>query len=174
MSQMKFRLRGRMLLSLVFLLLGAVSTTFVAVASLNYVQLYPALSQLDVGLSKISFGNSLTAHVVVNNPVDYNGIAISRGTLSIYFLSGNDYLFKNSTIMDEANLNTAVAAHALTTWDWTINLSANQTSMLTSFYTAHNQNVTAHYFLVLSVATFLQGQAGTIPYQKEDQLPLLY
>jgi hypothetical protein len=170
---MKFRLDGKMLLSSVFLLLGAASTTFVAVASLNYIQLYPALSQLDVGLSKILFGNSLTAHVVVSNPVDYTGLTITRGTLSIYFLSGNDYLFKNSTVSDEANLNAAVAPHGNTTWDWTVNLSANRTSTLASFYAAHNQNVTAHYVLVLSVASFLQGQAGTVPYQKESQLPLL-
>ncbi|HVH14749.1 MAG TPA: hypothetical protein VNA15_03405 [Candidatus Angelobacter sp.] len=171
---MKFHVDSRMLLSSIFLLLGAGSTVFVAVASLNYVQLYPATSSLEVTLSKILYRNGLTASVIVSNPVDYTGLTVTRGSLSIYFLSGSDYLFKNSTISDSVNLHTAIAARADTAWDWTINLSANQTSTLASFYTSHNQNVTAHYSLLLVVASFLQGQAGATPYAKEDQVPLLH
>ena len=171
---MKFQLDARMLLSTVFLLLGVASMVFIAAASLNYIQLYPAVSRLQVSLSRIFFGSGLTASVDVSNPVDYTGLTITGGSLSIYFLSGSDYLFKNSTISDSVNLHTAIAPHTVTAWDWPIRLSANQTSALASFYTAHNQNVTAHYSLLLKVASFLQGQAGTIPYQNDSQIPLLH
>jgi len=156
-----------------FLFLSIASSIFILTASLNYNKLYPALSQLDVGVSKISFGNQIDASIFVSNPVDYTGLTVTETSLLAYFLSGNDYLFKNSTISDSNNSNRPVAPHANTTWAWTITLSASQSSALATFYSTHNNNVTAHYFLSVSVATFLQAQVGASSFQKEAQLPLL-
>jgi hypothetical protein len=170
---MKFRFDTRVILSCGFVALSVASGVFIVIASLNYNQLYPALSQLDVGVSKISFGNQIDASIFVSNPVDYTGLTVTGAILTAYFLSGNDYLFKNSTISGSTNSNRPIPPHADTMWDWNITLSSTQSSALSSFYTTHNNNVTAHYFLTVSVATFLQTQIGTSPFQKEAQLPLL-
>jgi hypothetical protein len=169
---MKFQLTRVRVLSLILVAMGVASSIFIAVASLNYGKLYPAISQLGIGVSEISFGNSLAVRIFVSNPVDYTGLVAQAAQIHLYFSSGTSSLFQNNTITDSIYFNTPIASSGNTTLDWTLHLSTNQTVSLTNFY-HNNQNVVANYSLSLGVASFLQGQAGSSTYEKEGEVPLL-
>ena len=176
---MKFQLQPRTIISSAFLLLSVASAAFLVTASLNYVQLFPAISQLNTGVSRIVFENSAQAvlvHVYVNNPVDYTGLNILTSSVSVYFFSSanaSDTLFKDSPITDESNTNRPITSQATTAWDWTLVLRGNQTTAIAAFYTTHNSNVVARYSLSLNVVSFLSAASGPVPFQSADNVTLL-
>lgn len=175
---MKFQFQPRIILSSAFLLLSLGSVAFIVTASLNYVRLIPAFSQLNVGVSGIAFENAastVTAHIYVNNSIDYTGLSIVTGSLSIYFFSSTNASsnqFKDVPLTDESNTNRPIAPNALTIWDWTLQLRGNQTSLAVSFVMAHNGSVVAHYFLSLNAVSFLEGVSGPTAFQQEGNATL--
>lgn len=175
---MKFQFQPRLILSSAFLLLSLGSTVFIVAASLNYVQLIPAFSRLNVGVSRIAFQNTaetVIAHIYANNSVDYVGMSIITGSLSVYFFSStnaSNALFKGTPVTDEFNTNTPIAPSAITSWDWTLHLRGNQTSLVNAFFMAQNGNVSAHYFLSLNAVSFLQGLSGPTAFQQEGNVTL--
>ncbi len=177
---MKFLLQSRIILSAIFLLLGVASVVFISVASLNYIQLYPATSQLTGLVSRVVFLNNpsgqIIARIVVNNTVDYSGLTVTSESLSLYFFSASntsDTLFKDRPLSDASNSIRQVSPSSNTTWEWTLSIPPANITSLGSFYNAHNKNVVVHYSLLLNIATFLAGEGGTVSLQREDKLPLL-
>jgi hypothetical protein len=159
-------------------LLSLASAVFIITASVNYLHLVPAFSQLNVGVSRIAFqsmAQTVIAHIYVNNSVDYTGLSIVTGSIGVYLFSptnASNTLFKDIPITDEVNLNNPIAPKAITSWDWTLQLRGNQTSSVTAFLMAYNSNVAAHYFLSLKAVSFLQGISGPTPFQQEGNVTL--
>lgn len=149
------------------------STAYISLATVNYLQFYPAIDRLDSNVTKLIFvpgtGSSqasVVASIAVNNPTDYSGFKVRSASIEMYFFVRTDTA---NTLFDSANrpatsvmLTTQIPPNSIYSMDLTILLNSTNSSALSSFYNSYSsQGVVGFTILRVYISTFLVAATGT-------------
>jgi hypothetical protein len=171
------------ILGLSFLIVSLASAAYISSASIDYLQLYPALGQVDVQVQLVSFPSAsvsgpfnITVQATTSNPSDYSGFQLANAMATIYFyaVSNNSItLFSgyNSVTGDQA-IGHPLGPHATITTSIPVYLDKAQADQLTSFYESNNRAVMARVLLTAGLITFLNSVVGHYNVMSEQNVTL--
>jgi hypothetical protein len=163
----------RLIVSIAFISLSVGSAIYVSLATLNYLQFYPAIERLQTNVTKVSFvpgtsSNSpiVNAHIAVDNPTDYSGFKIRQVYFETFFFVQSNYNITLFGPHDRLNVSAMppaqVPANSVIAFDVTIGLSSGQATQLASFDSTYSgQGVIAWTSLRVDISTFLVAATGT-------------
>lgn len=149
------------------------STIYVSLATVNYLQFYPAIDRLDSNVTKLIFvpamGSnqaSVVASIAVDNPTDYSGFKVRTAGIQMYFFVRTD---STNTLFDSANkpgtsvmLTAQIPPNSVYALDLTVPLNSTQSSAISSFYSSYSsQGVVGFTILRVDISTFLVAATGT-------------
>jgi hypothetical protein len=172
------------LVALSFVILSVGSAFYVSAATINYLRLYPALSNVQFQLENLAFLNgpspsqySLTARIVVANPTDYSGFRLNSVSFTnlFFYLRSNasKTLFSapNSLSSSEA-LHTQLGPNSVVSESLPIPLTNEQANELASFNTSHYGDVMGSLELRVDILTFLEATTGSVPFTGTQNITL--
>jgi hypothetical protein len=160
-----------LILGLSFLIVSLTSAAYISSASIDYLQLYPALGQVEAQVHSVSFPSGsvtmpfeLTVGATTSNPTDYSGFQLADALATINLYAGNNdsiTLFSggNSITGDQA-IGHPLGPHATITTSIPVLLDKNQANQLATFYANNNRTVIARVLLTASLITFLDSVVG--------------
>jgi hypothetical protein len=170
-----------MLVPAIFLILSVASASYIVISALNYVQLFPALDQVQThtAISSLSFDQDvasnrswLDAQVTIANPSGYTGIAIASVRVAVYFVhvtsQGNSTRFQSPPLLGSES-GGPLGPQKQAAFDVIIPLSQQNASSLISFRS--QPPVVAVTKVAVELATFLDAAGGRIIYLIERELP---
>jgi hypothetical protein len=162
-----------LVVSMAFIAMTLSSTAYVSLATINYLQFYPAIDRLDANVTKLIFvpgtgSNQATvvASVAVSNPTDYSGFKVRGASVQMYFFEQTN---RNNTLFDTANKVTGsavptvqISPNSVYSLDLTVSLSSTQSNDLSKFYANYSsQGVVGVTNLRVDISTFLVAATGT-------------
>src|SRR5690242_16364091 len=91
---MNLKLSRGQILSAIFIAVSVSSAVYISIATVNYLDFFPALAQLSSQVTSVDFvnvssGPNLSARVDVINPSDYSGFKLADLSLKLYFEYAN-------------------------------------------------------------------------------------
>lgn len=177
------RYDGGLILGLSFLIVCLVSAAYISSASIDYLQLYPALGHVQAQVQVVSLPSgpvsvpfNITVRATTSNPSDYSGFKLANAMATIYFyaLSNNSItLFSggNSVTGDQA-IGQPLGPHDTITTSIPVLLDRSQSNQLSSFYESNNRAVMARVLLTSSLITFLDSVVGHYNVMTEQNVTL--
>ena len=178
----------RLIISLSFVLLSLGSAIYVSAAALNYLLMYPALSEIGgeqsfqvdklfLAQSPTSNQSSIQVQITVRNPSGYIGLRLDRAALTIYFYaqsnSSNTLFQSPSSSLSASNvIEGQLGPNSADTINIPIPLTPSQASQLVAFENQNSGQVIGTVILRIDIATFLLSVTGTYPYTRIQDIPL--
>jgi hypothetical protein len=175
----------RATIALLFVLLSAGSVIFISFATLNYLRFYPALSQVQNGVSvdKLTYTTAtgatpptVTIQFTLSNPTDYSGFKVGRATVDTFFFLQNN---QNITLFTGSNrLNGSLSVggqldpNSVRSVSIPLDLTTQQASDLNMFNSMHSGQVIGEVKLRVDIVTFLVSVTGSVPISGTWDLPL--
>ena len=176
-------LRANILVPAIFVILSVAAVSYIVLSSLNYVQLFPALDQiqththisnLSVGQDSASNRSWLNAQVMIANPTQYQGISVAEIRVRVYFVhiapQGNMTLFLNQSLLG-ATSGGPLGPQEQVTFNVIILLSQQNATSLTSFRNQYPGKIIAVTTMAVELATFLDPAEGRTIYLVDQELP---
>jgi hypothetical protein len=167
----------RLAVWVIIVVIAASSINLIA-ESREVLLLYTSIRDLQFTLSNMLFQRNTTGAVILaelraDNPVDYGGLKATQVSFSAYFSSDSSSVFEANPLVWGSIISSTLPPHNSATWNFTVQLNPQNATALSSFYNAHNQDVTAKAsFRVIVTTTFLNAFAGTVFYQEQQNLTL--
>lgn len=174
---------GELILGLSFLILSLASAAYISSASIDYLQLYPALGQVDAHVQIVSFPSgtvsmpfNITVLDTTSNPSDYSGFKLANSMATVYFYAVSNEsitLFSggNSVTGDQA-IGQPLGPHTTISTSIPVLLSKAQSNQLSSFYQSNNRAVMARVLLTSGIITFLNSVVGHYNVMSEQNVTL--
>lgn len=174
---------GELILGLSFLIMSLTSAAYISSASIDYLQLYPALGQVEAQVQVVSIPSgtmsvpfNITVRTTTSNPSDYSGFKLANSMVTIYFYAvsnNNITLFTggNSVTGDQA-VGQPLGPHATITTSIPVLLDKSQSNQLASFYENNNRAVMARILLTSGLITFLNSVVGHYNVMSEQNVTL--
>ncbi len=176
-------LPSTMLIPAIFLILSVASASYIVISTLNYLEFFPALDQVQThtAISSLSLAQDsasnrswLNAQVTLANPTDYRGITIASIRVAVYFVhvssQGNLTLSPNPSLVGSQS-GGPLAPQKQASFDVIIQLSQQNASSLISFGSKYPGQVIAVTKVAVELITFLDAAEGRIIYVIERELP---
>lgn len=176
-------IKATILVPAIFVILSVASASYIVLSSLNYVQLFPALDQIQThtNISNLSLGQDsasnrfwLSAQVKVANPAQYSGISVASIRVRVYFVhvapQGNMTLFLNQSLLG-SDSGGPLGPQNQATFDVIIPLNQQNATSLTSFRSQYPGQVIAVTTMAVELATFLDAAEGRTIYLVDQELP---
>lgn len=182
---MKFD-RG-LIIALSFVLLSLGSATYVSLAALNYLRLYPALdemqNQMPYQVDKLSFvaganynESTLTAQISVSNPSDYSGFRLRTVSLSLFLYDQANRsitLFSTPNVLDASQtVQGQLGPHAVDSITLAVPLTSDQARQIVSFDNSYSGNVMGEVNLRIDIVTFLVPVTGSVAFTRIQDVAL--
>jgi hypothetical protein len=164
---MRFGLRKQEALALLFVIISALSTGYIFLASANYIQLFPGTSRLQLALREVGYGSSggsdLLVVTSVDSPSGYAGFQVEYISIVMFFSNESNSLFlMNSPLSHSQYVGASLAPRANNEFSFTIPLVQQQASLFASYYTNSSGDIFANASVTATVRDFLQPVLGDI------------
>jgi hypothetical protein len=178
------RFDKELIIGLSFLALSLGSASYISISTLDYLRLYPALTQVQAKVETVSFPSgagstpfNITVTATSTNPTDYYGFRLADVMATIYFYSAADnssQLFTggNSVTGDQV-IGQPLGPHQTITTSFPVTLDMAQANQFASFYADSNRMIIARVLLTISLITFLDSVLGHYQVSGQQDVPVL-
>jgi hypothetical protein len=173
------------IIALSFVLLSIGSAVYISAASLNYLGLYPALAEVQVQLTKVTFlqnpnnisQSTLNTFVNVSNPAGYSGLRVGpRISLTIFLYVETNRsitLFgPPNTIIVTPTISAPLPSDSVYSAIIPAELTPQQTNQTVSFINHHMNDVGVEVTYTVNILTFLESVTGAVIYTDTRDIPL--
>jgi hypothetical protein len=173
------------IIALVFVAMCVGSSIYVSLAALNYLRLYPALSDIqqqmpyqvdNASLVQAASVPTIAVYVTVSNPTSYSGLGLSHVSVLLYFFADanpNDTIFYNPIALNASQIvGAALGPNSADTVNLAVQLTSEQLSQLVNFNDTNQGQIMASVFLRVDLSTFLEPVTGTVFYTRTQDVPL--
>jgi hypothetical protein len=171
--------------ALSFVLLSIGSAIYISAASLNYLNLYPALDQIQSRVMKVLFTQSsnasqstLTTFVSVSNPSGYSGLRIGKISVMVFlYVETNRSMMLFSVpndLMGSQVTSVQLPSNSVYSTSIPVGLTSQQANQTVSFTSQHIGNVAAEVTFTVDIRTFLVSVTGSVPYTETQDIPLSF
>ncbi len=168
------------LVAVAFILLSVGSAGYLSSITLNYLNYYPALRQLNAKVDSVSIiqgsnWSTIDSRISISNPSDYSGFSLGDAVLSMFFeaTNSNDTLYPGGASTNVVQtVGGKLATHSTVSAVIVTQLTPEQASSLQSFDTTHSGQVLANGTLTVQVITFLDPLIGRYPISVTYAVPL--
>jgi len=175
----RFPTGKRQVIPLAFIILSVGSVAYIISAAANYLQYYPALTQLRLRISTITFypvdtsgSLGIKAQIILDNPTDYSGLGAGTLFLTVRFSSPNASFNQGQPLIGSESVARSIGPRSETNLSLVIQLAPNVASSFQSFYNHSPGQVTAHTSLTIDILTFLFVVTGPVKVGVDQDLPL--
>jgi len=167
-----------------FVLLSIGSAVYISAASLNYLGLYPALAEVQVQLTKVTFlqnpnnisQSTLNTYVNVSNPARYSGLRIGRISVTIFLYAETDRsitLFgPPNTLIASPTISAPLPSDSVYSAIIPAELTPQLTNQTVSFINDHANGVGVEVTYTVDILTFLESVTGSVIYTDTRDVPL--
>jgi hypothetical protein len=161
------------------------SAIYVSLAALNYLSLYPALSDIqqqmpfqvdNASLIQAAGVPTIAVYVTVSNPTSYSGLGLSHVSVMLYFFADanpNNTIFYNPIALNASQVvGVPLGPNSADTVKLVVQLTTEQATQLVSFNDTNQGQIMAAVMLRVDLSTFLEPVTGTIFYTRTQNVPL--
>ena len=172
---MNLQLNAKNLITVFFILTSLSSLSNIAFATWNYMQYYPATSELYVNLTKVAIQHdpssgdtTVRSSVSVGNPSDYSGLNLYSEQINIFFFNqqNNETIFRLQPLSTILTGIRPLGTRSTIDSELSIKLDREQAASLTSYTQFYAGLILTHVRVQVQVSSFLDPVIGRLTFEE--------